>query len=231
MAVIAAFAFVVRAEEDPQKSEAADAQKRMDAMFAGMTKFVGDTRLNEKGVKSVLEHWKSFDAVGDGEDEDNEIEKALEESFRKSGAYDFGIFLNHPKFKKWAATVGVDGPAWLKQYMRGTMILMRADLLANYEQLKAQMKVQLAELEKMKAQLGETQYAQVKAAMEQSMANMESMAKAAKRIPEPDKAEQELLKKYGDKLRATMGDDDEDMEDDDDGGEDDDDGGEDDDDR
>lgn len=221
VALVTAFAFVARAEDDPKGEEAksgqakaaSDSRKRDEAVLAGMTKFVGDTRIDEKGVKSVLAHWKSFEALGGDKPEEDVIRKAIDETYEKTGAFDFSVVLRHPEIKKWAAKAGVDPSKWVKQYMRASMILMRRDLLANTERIRVQVKRELAENERERAHLKEGEYQRFKAAMERNLKATEAMAKAAKKIPEPSASEQELMRTYGKKLRAVMGDDEDETDD------------------
>jgi hypothetical protein len=176
----------------------------MDALFAGMNKFVGETKLDEKGVQSVLKHWESFDAVG-GKGEEDRIRKAIEAAYDKTGVYDFGILVRHPEVRKWIAKTGVDGERWIRQSMRASMLIMRHDLLRNVMKAKERAKREFAELERDRVHLGKKLYEQYKQSLEQDLAAAEGLGKAAKSIPEPELHERTLLEEYGAKLRASFG--------------------------
>jgi hypothetical protein len=214
--LVAALALAARAGDDPGSEgapAAAHDQKRVDALFLGMNRFVGDTKLDEKGVLSVLKHWESFDAIG-GKGEDDLMRKAIEATYEKTGAYDFGVLLRHPEVRKWVAKTGVDAKTWIRQSMRASMLIMRADLLRNVTKAKEQAKRQFAELETMKVHLGEEKYTQIRQRLERSLAAANGLGKAAKTIPEPELHERTLLEEYGKKLRALFGEDEEEAADD-----------------
>jgi len=209
--------------------------RRMKAVVAGMTKAVGDVRLNEADIQSIVQHAKTFHAVGKKEgSKDDAIKKLLDAQFDKTGAYDFELVYGMPALKAWASAAQVDVRHWVRRFLRATSLKIRADLLESSKEMLDTLPGQLAQIEAMREQMGEAGYMQAKQGIERALTMARTMDAAAKTVPAATAEEARLLAAYEKKLDAALdddgADDDDDASDDDDGSEDDDDGSEDDDD-
>lgn len=193
------------AESKEKKDPLAEMLRRMTAMQKGMATFVGDTRLNEASVQSLLKHAPSFHAVGKGDKEaDDEIDRLLEETYEKKGVYDFSLIIARKELQTWALGRGVKATTWFRSMMRAQCLLMREELLKNAKLVKKQAPVQLAELEKSRKQMGEEFYKSARKAIEDGVKMAEEMAKNTKVIPAPTEVETKLLTKHVAKLRSAV---------------------------
>lgn len=183
----------------------ADMRRRMIAMQKGMATFVGDTRLSEASVQSLLKHAPSFHAIGEGEqEEDDEVDRLLEETYKKKGVYDFSLIVGVKELQTWAAGRGVKAATWFKSLMRAQCLFMREEMLKNAKLAKKQAVVQMAELEKSRKQMGEEFYMASRKAIEAGVKMAEAMAKGTAVIPAATDVETKLLTKHGAKLRSAV---------------------------
>ena len=205
------------AEQDPTAAMA-ESMKVMTAMASGMAKFIGSTRLSEANVKSLLEHGKSFEDAGKNQAGADEIERALEAKFKKTGVYDFALLFELAPVKAWAKKTGVEPRAFVQAYLRFQALSMRENLLEYAKEMRANTPKQLAELEKARTLMGEEAYKMAKKAVEMQVEMTKHMETAAKTVPAETADEKKLLAKHGAALKRLIGDD---QDGDDDDGEDD----------
>ncbi|MHC4972279.1 MAG: hypothetical protein ACYTG3_08100 [Planctomycetota bacterium] len=182
------------------------AMAKMDAWMKATVEFSKDTRLTETDVKKWIELAPSFDKIGEGEKENEDI---FEKCF-KDGKFSFDYILQHAAYGKWAREHGVDTTQWLKKHMRVSMLIMREEGLKHIEKAEKELPQQLKQIEAMKGQMDENMYKQMKKAVEASVAAMAKTKKLYLSIPKPTEDEAKLLKTYGPQLRRAMGDGEED---------------------
>jgi hypothetical protein len=153
-----------------------------------LSEFVKDVRFNEKDVLDFINQWDDFNAFGEEQDTDDEE------------YVDFNSILNDPAYLSWAKSKGLDSNDWLKKSMRITAVVMRTQLEANMSGNQFDMKEQLVELEKMRGQMGEEMYLQMKQALEAGAAAMQGLDNSYKELPVPTASEKILLVKYNNQL-------------------------------
>ena len=86
--------------------------------------------------------------------------------------------------------------------MRITAVMMRTQLEENMSGGQFDMKEQLVELEKMREQMGEEMYLQMKEALEAGAAAMQGLDNSYKELPVPTASEKILLVKYNNQLMS-----------------------------
>jgi hypothetical protein len=153
-----------------------------------LSEFVKDVRFNEKDIQDFINQWDDFNAFGEEQDTDDEE------------YVDFNSILNDPAYLSWAKSKGLDSNDWLKKSMRITAVMMRTQLEANMSGNQFDMKEQLVELEKMRGQMGEEMYLQMKQALEAGAAAMQRLDNSYKELPVPTASEKILLVKYNNQL-------------------------------
>ena len=154
-----------------------------------LSEFVKDVRFNEKDMQDFINLWGDFSAFGDNQDSGNEEEYI-----------DFNSILNDSAYRSWTKSKGLDSNEWLKKSMRITAVMMRTQLEENMSGGQFDMKEQLVELEKMKEQMGEEMYLQMKEALEAGAAAMQGLDNSYKELPVPTASEKILLVKYNNQL-------------------------------
>lgn len=195
-----------------------EAQQKMEAWIKATAEFTKDIRLTEADFKKWIELAPSFDKIGEGEKEDEDV---FEKCYR-DGKFSYDYILKHPLYAKWVKEHGVDPTQWLKKHTRVTMLVMREEGLKHIEMAEKQLPQQLKQIEAMKGQVDEATYRQMKQAVESSVAALKKTKEMYASLPKPTADEAQLLKKYGSQIRQAMGDDEEDEEEDYDDDEDDD---------
>lgn len=153
-----------------------------------VSEFVKDVRFNEKDVQNLLSQWNDFNAISEEQNTD-------EEEY-----VDFNSILNDSAYLSWAKSRGYDSETWLKKSMRITAMIMRVQIEKNMSESQFNMTDQLAELEKMKGQMGEEMYQQMKQAMQAGAAAMQGINDSYKDLPVPTDSEKLLLVKYNNQL-------------------------------
>jgi hypothetical protein len=153
-----------------------------------LSEFVKDVRFNEKDIQDFINQWDDFNAFGEEQDTDDEE------------YVDFNSILNDPAYLSWAKSKGLDSNDWLKKSMRITAVMMQTQLEANMSGNQFDMKEQLVELEKMRGQMGEEMYLQMKQALEAGAAAMQGLDNSYKELPVPTASEKILLVKYNNQL-------------------------------
>jgi hypothetical protein len=190
----------------PSRTEMEKAQeegaRKMEAWLKASAEFTKDIRLTEADLKKWIELAPSFDKIGEGEKEEEDI---FEKCF-SDGKFSFDYILKHSAYGKWAREHGVDTTQWLKKHMRVTMLVMREEGLKHIAMAEKRLPQQLKEIEAMKGQMDENAYNQMKKAVELSVAMMKKTKELYASIPKPAEEEAKLLKQYGPKLRQAMGD-------------------------
>ena len=154
-----------------------------------LSEFVKDVRFNEKDIQDFINLWGDFSTFGDNQGSDNEEEYV-----------DFNSILNDSAYRSWAKSKGLDSNDWLKKSMRITAVMMRTPLEENMSGGQFDMKEQLVELEKMREQMGEEIYLQMKQALEAGAAAMQGLDNSYKELPVPTASEKILLVKYNNQL-------------------------------
>jgi hypothetical protein len=153
-----------------------------------LSEFVKDVRFNEKDVQNLISQWDDFNSIS--EEQDTEEEEYV----------DFDSILKDPAYLSWAKSNGLDSDDWLKKSMRITAMIMRTQLEENMSGGQFDMTGQLAELEKMRDQMGEEMYLQMKQALETGAAAMQGLNNSYKELPAPTDSERALLVKYKNQL-------------------------------
>jgi len=153
-----------------------------------LAEFVKDVRFNETDVQSLINQWGDFNSIGEEKDTDDEE------------YVDFSNILNDSAYRSWAQSKGLDSEIWLKKTMRIMAMIMRSQFEASKTESTFDMAAQLAEIEKMRAQVGEEMYQQMKGAMAAGAAAMQGLDNSVKHLPVPTDSEKTLLAKYNDQL-------------------------------
>ena len=154
-----------------------------------LSEFVKDVRFNEKDMQDFINLWGDFSTFGDNQDSGNEEEYV-----------DFNSILNDSAYRSWAKSKGLDSNDWLKKSMRITAVMMRTQLEENMSGGQFDMKEQLVELEKMREQMREEIYLQMKEGLEAGAAAMQGLNNSYKELPVPTASEKILLVKYNNQL-------------------------------
>lgn len=173
-------------------------QERMIAWAKSAGEFVAKERFSEADLKLFLEHYQSFNRIGDDSDEE------FDDRFFKDGKFRFDLLLEDKEYVKWASDHGVDRVAWLKKSMRIITVIMKRQVAGQFEGYEKMLADQLADLEESKDELGEETYAQMKQELEASVASVKRMKTAFQALPDPTEDEAKLLEKYKKELSRVM---------------------------
>ena len=152
-----------------------------------LAEYVRDVNFTEKDLQSFISLYYDFNAIGGEQDGEEEFP-------------DFKTILNNTAYRAWAESKGIDSEMWLKKSMRIIAVMMRNEIDENTFGDSFDMQTQLAELDEMRAQIGEEAYQQMTQALAAGAAEMEEMKESYKYLPVPTSAEKELLAKYEDEL-------------------------------
>ena len=142
----------------------------------------------KQDVQSLISQWSDFNSIGEEEDTDDEE------------YVDFSRVLNDSAYLSWAQSKGLDSEIWLKKTMRVMAMMMRTQFEKSKSESTFNMTAQMAEIEKMRAQVGEEMYQQMKDAMAAGAATMQGLDNSVKHLPVPTDSEKILLVKYNDQL-------------------------------
>jgi hypothetical protein len=170
------------------QDEINESNRKFQEWAVSVSEFVKDVRFNERDVQNLLGQWDDFNSFGEEQDTD-------EEEY-----VDFNSILNDPAYLSWAKSNGLDSDDWLRKSMRITAVMMRTQLEENMSESQFDMTGQLAELEKMRDQMGEEMYLQMKQALEAGAAAMQGLNNSYKELPVPTDTEKALLVKYKNQL-------------------------------
>ena len=170
------------------QNEIDQSNRQFQEWAKNVSEFVKDVRFNEKDVKNLISQWNDFNAISEEQDSD-------EEEY-----VDFKSILNDSSYLSWAKARGLDSEIWLKKSMRITAMMMRSQIEENMSENQFDMTDQLVELEKMKGQMGEEMYQQMKQAMQAGAAAMQGINDSYKDLPVPTDSEKLLLVKYNRQL-------------------------------
>lgn len=170
------------------QDEINDSSVQFEEWAKTLSEFVKDVRFNEKDVQNLISQWDDFNSFGEEQDTDEEEYIA------------FNSILNDSAYRSWAQSRGLDSDEWLKKTMRIMAMIMRTQIAASKSESQFDMTAQLAEIEKMRAQVGEEMYQQMKQAMAAGAAAMQGIDNSYKHLPVPTDSEKTLLIKYNDQL-------------------------------
>ncbi|NOQ66955.1 MAG: hypothetical protein GQ556_07050 [Desulfobacterales bacterium] len=170
------------------QDEINDSSVQFEEWAKTLSEFVKDVRFNEKDVQNLISQWDDFNSFG--EEQDTDEEKYI----------DFNSILNDSAYRSWAQSRGFDSDEWLKKTMRIMTMIMRTQIEASKSESQFDMTAQVAEIEKMRAQVGEEMYLQMKQAMAAGAAAMQGIDNSYKHLPVPTDSEKTLLIKYNDQL-------------------------------
>jgi len=170
------------------QDEINESSRKFQEWAVSISEFVKDVRFNEKDVHDFINQRDEFNAFGEEQDSDDEE------------YVDFNSILNDPAYLYWAKSKGLDSDDWLKKSMRITAVMMRTQMEENMSESQFDMTDQLAELEKMRDQMGEEMYLQMKQALEAGAAAMQGLNNFYKELPVPTDTEKALLLKYKNQL-------------------------------
>ena len=170
------------------QDEINESSRKFQEWAVSISEFVKDVRFNEKDVHDFINQRDEFNAFGEEQDSDDEE------------YVDFNSILNDPAYLSWAKSKGLDSDDWLKKSMRITAVMMRTQMEENMSGSQFDMTGQLAEIEKMRDQMGEEMYLQMKQALEAGAAAMQGLNNFYKELPDPTDTEKALLLKYKNQL-------------------------------
>ena len=170
------------------QDEINESSRKFQEWAVSISEFVKDVRFNEKDVHDFINQRDEFNAFGEEQDSDDEE------------YVDFNSILKDPAYLSWAKSKGLDSDDWLKKSMRITAVMMRTQMEENMSGSQFDMTDQLAELEKMRDQMGEEMYLQMKQALEAGAAAMQGLNNFYKELPVPTDTEKSLLLKYKNQL-------------------------------
>jgi len=170
------------------QDEINESNRKFQEWAVSISEFVKDVRFNEKDVHDFINQRDEFNAFGEEQDSDDEE------------YVDFNSILNDPAYLSWAKSKGLDSDDWLKKSMRITAVMMRTQMEENMSGSQFDMTGQLAEIEKMRDQMGEEMYLQMKQALEAGAAAMQGLNNFYKELPDPTDTEKALLLKYKNQL-------------------------------
>ncbi|MDH3390625.1 MAG: hypothetical protein OEL85_02370 [Desulfobulbaceae bacterium] len=173
---------------ESSQDEINDSGVQFEEWAKNLSEFVKDVRFDEKDVQNLISQWDDFNSFGEEQDTD-------EEEY-----IDFNSILNDSAYRSWAQSRGFDSDEWLKKTMRIMAMIMRTQIEASKSESQFDMTAQLAEIEKMRAQVGEEMYLQMKQAMAAGAAAMQGIDNSYKHLPVPTDSEKILLVKYNDQL-------------------------------
>jgi len=170
------------------QDEINQSNRQSEEWAKSLAEFVKDVRFNEKDVQSLISQWGDFNSIGEEKDTDDEE------------YVDFSRVLNDSAYRSWAQSKGLDSEIWLKKTMRIMAMIMRTQFETSKTESTFDMTAQLAEIEKMRAQVGEEMYQQMKEAMAAGAAAMQGLNNTVEHLPVPTDSEKILLAKYNDQL-------------------------------
>ena len=170
------------------QDEINESNRKFQEWAVSISEFVKDVRFNEKDVHDFINQRDEFNAFGEEQDSDDEE------------YVDFNSILKDPAYLSWAKSKGLDSDDWLKKSMRITAVMMRTQMEENMSGSQFDMTGQLAEIEKMRDQMGEEMYLQMKQALEAGAAAMQGLNNFYKELPDPTDTEKALLLKYKNQL-------------------------------
>ena len=170
------------------QDEIGQSSRQFEERTKSLSEFVKDVRFNEEDVQSLISQWDDFNAIGEEKDGD------------EGEFVDFDSILNDSDYRSWAISKGLNSETWLKKTMRIMAMIMRTQIKASKSEGQFDMKAQLAELEEIRAQMGEETYQQMKKVMEASAAAMQGVDNSYKYLPVPTDSEKILLVKYNNQL-------------------------------
>lgn len=209
----------VRAQENPPEGPGQDAGESMEetmaqmkAMFTAMIDFVGDERLSEEEMKTVVEHAKAMDELYDDE-ADDELQKKLDLHYEKTGKYDLRIVLDDARFKELVAELDIDGRRFLKLFLRATLLETRTGMKQQIEEQEKSLPEQRKQAEEMRPQLGDEAADQMLKTLDEAAKAIATWKELLAKIPEATDEEKAAFEKHGAELGKILnGDDDEDMD-------------------
>jgi hypothetical protein len=158
-----------------------------------MADFVRDVTFDEDDIKNIIAYWDDIQSFGEEEEE-----TAYEDDEEETA--DYSELLAHPEYRSWAKSKGFDPDKWLKKFLRIQVMMMKVEMAAAASEGREQMKVQLAELEARRAQIGEEAYQQMKQAMEAGAAALDNVGDAYRDFPEPTSSEKALIERYREQI-------------------------------
>ncbi len=170
------------------QDETDQSNQQYEEWTKSLAEFVKDVRFNETDVQSLISQWGDFNSIGEQQETDDEE------------YVDFSSILNDSAYRSWAQSKGLDSEIWLKKSMRIMAMIMRTQFETSKSESTFDMTAQLAEIEKMRAQVGEEMYQQMKEAMAAGAAAMQGLDNSIKHLPLPTDSEKILLVKYNDQL-------------------------------
>lgn len=173
---------------ESSQDEINDSGVQFEEWAKNLSEFVKDVRFDEKDVQNLISQWDDFNSFGEEQDTD-------EEEY-----IDFNSILNDSAYRSWAQSRGLDSDEWLKKTMRIMAMVMRTQIAKSKSESQFDMTAQLAEIEKMRALVGEEMYQQMKQAMAAGAAAMQGIDNSYKHLPVPTDSEKILLVKYNDQL-------------------------------
>ena len=170
------------------QDETDQSNQQYEEWTKSLAEFVKDVRFNETDVQSLISQWGDFNSIGEQQETDDEE------------YVDFSNILNDSAYRSWAQSKGLDSETWLKKSMRIMAMIMRTQYETSMSESTFDMTAQLAEIEKMRAQVGEEMYQQMKEAMAAGAAAMQGLDNSIKHLPLPTDSEKILLAKYNNQL-------------------------------
>ncbi len=186
----------VTAQQDPAVAEAS---QKTEAFVTAMIDFTKNVRLDEAGLRAVLDNMESLNSIKDEDESDALTEKAFHD-----GRYDVSVILDDPEYVSWARGRGLDPKGFFKDMMRLVSLNMREQVQRSREQMKASMPETRKQIEAMRSQMGEEAYHQAQESIKAGTAMLDHMAELVDRLPAPTDSEARLLDRYRDQIEQAM---------------------------
>ena len=198
LAVLGAPIFAQTATVDIE-AEIEEGQRNFEEWMAATKVFIGSTTFDENDIRSFIELWPEFEAIGEEADDEDDEEML-----------DYKTIINDPLYEEFVDAHGLSAETWFKKSIRIMTLVMGDQMAPHLVAAEAQIPYQLQMIEKQKAQLGAEAYQTMKSSIEASITMMKRQREAWGGMPEPTASERALLDTYRDDLAMLlMGDDEE----------------------
>jgi hypothetical protein len=174
-------------------------RSRIFAFVTALVDYTKDTHLDAPALEAVLANYGSLEAIHDGGDGDELVERAF-----RDGAYDFDVIVNDPAYERWCRERGLPPEGFFRGLLRLEALRMREEGLPGLERARAEQPDREAELEQMRDQVGEEAYREGRAALEAAAAMVEETRELMAGLPVPSAEEKALLEQHRERIRAIL---------------------------
>jgi hypothetical protein len=174
-------------------------RSRIFAFVTALVDYTRDTRLDAPDLEAILANYASLEAIHDGGDEGDLVERAF-----RDGGYDFGVIVGDPSYQEWCRERGLQPEPFFRDLLRLEALRMREEGLPGLERARAELPEQEAELERVRDRVGEEAYREGRAALEEAAAMVEETHDLISRLPVPSAEEKALLETHRERIQATL---------------------------